>query len=1283
MTLPNSSSGQKPSTVGQPARKRKRVRRKDGISAPKLKSAGEESRPVLTLEKEKAAVKMFTMKLQALAPDSPPEAIPPLVNDLGFALTPYRANLVLCQLETRRRWQHALLLVRWMEGQLKHPPVKDTYAKLFAILAAAGEHEKVADCYRVLKRRSNLKPDHRNLLRIFGQGGCLQAARELLDDLRSRGIPLDVTAYNHAINAAAPGGACFEAEALLDELERDGLKPDGMTFGVMIEVMGRGGRREDAVGYFERYLGAGFEPTVATYKNLLQALVGGGQAELAEKHFREMRGRGLAPSAACYSAVACAHAVAGNWRKGVEVIESMPLNAAGRRPLVISLTGLIAALDRAGRLREGLEVFEYMKRDAGCVPNALTYAAVVSALARDGEIEKAEALIAEMRARGFPPSVPMWGALLCACASRGLHAKVRQLLLDMKRAGCDPEVGCFETLVQAYAADGRVREGLELLTGFGERGIPLRQSMYAALMGACKEAGDAGLARELWAHAIAHLPDPPTPRLCAAYMEALLSVGLPEEALSVFRSAPELGTEPDSHMYALAIDACSQTDSIPEGGIGLRREFGEGIEYWQLPERTDGSFDEFAFGDDPLGEELERGTNPGGRAFDGKAVAETGEGKSSEAEQGVEPERTAETEPESGAGTPGVSEGTHSIDAANRGTSDRIPAEASAAERRDSNGTTLAGAGKPELSSRVGVTTVGQQAVSSGVSETQTGFARARQLYHDVLARRLPLSRNVFLAVLRVCLKHGELREALEVPDQMAAAGVKADTRIYNHLLLVCSASGNWAAGVTVKQRMVSEGVKPDWYTFNVWIRFAGRCQKTDEAVAAFEEMGELGLERTVVTWNALIGALGAGKRWREALAAFRKLQGFNGGVNEAVKEEVRLGDSEGVRGGIKGEAREEVRLGEPREEVIVEAREGVSKGFSGEVGKGLGKGPREGNGELLGDVPRKEPRESVAEGFGDAYREGGSKGVRKGVRTGASDRVKPSVATYDIVIRLLARAGRVREGLEVLGEMRGAGFRPDARVYNTLGEALYVGKDWETFLRLVEAMRKQGLECNDALSGRVRIVKRRLAKQGRRERGVGEGVSAGGRDIDVSEGGEAGAGFSGGVSGEGREGVFEVDGSESGSSEGRGSTLDSAQDGNRTRLLGDLDAGEDDQGTAPPGTDTWQSLADEGDETDGGDEFDSRRVARRGVDWRRVTGVPYRAPREVVKRRRRRARVAGRKIKEWVHHTGRGTSQDLVKLLSGDLGNLDRVARERSESRYVDRFGSRAPDEEDRVEGD
>lgn len=111
-------------------------------------------------------------------------------------------------------------------------------------------------------------------MRVFGQGGCLQAAREVLDDLRSRGIPLDVTAYNHAINAAAPGGACFEAEALLDELERDGLKPNGMTFGVMIEVMGRGGRWGDAVGYFERYLGAGLELTVATYKNLLQVSEG-------------------------------------------------------------------------------------------------------------------------------------------------------------------------------------------------------------------------------------------------------------------------------------------------------------------------------------------------------------------------------------------------------------------------------------------------------------------------------------------------------------------------------------------------------------------------------------------------------------------------------------------------------------------------------------------------------------------------------------------------------------------------------------------------------------------------------------------------------------------------------------------------------------------------------------------------------------------------------------------------------------------------------------------------
>lgn len=86
----------------------------------------------------------FSSRLQALAPDSPPEAVSPLIKDTGLVLTPFQANLVLRQLETQRRWQHALLFVRWMEGRTDHPPKKDTYAKLFAILAAAGEYDKVS-----------------------------------------------------------------------------------------------------------------------------------------------------------------------------------------------------------------------------------------------------------------------------------------------------------------------------------------------------------------------------------------------------------------------------------------------------------------------------------------------------------------------------------------------------------------------------------------------------------------------------------------------------------------------------------------------------------------------------------------------------------------------------------------------------------------------------------------------------------------------------------------------------------------------------------------------------------------------------------------------------------------------------------------------------------------------------------------------------------------------------------------------------------------------------------
>jgi pentatricopeptide repeat protein len=128
---------------------------------------------------------------------------------------------------------------------------------------------QIVDCYHSLKRRSTVQPDYQNLLRILGQGGCLQAALEVLDDLKSRGVRPDLSAYNHAINAAAPGGAYVEAERLLEEIRTAGLAPNSVTYGTMIEVMGQGGRWEDAVGYFERYLEGGFEPTVATYQNLL------------------------------------------------------------------------------------------------------------------------------------------------------------------------------------------------------------------------------------------------------------------------------------------------------------------------------------------------------------------------------------------------------------------------------------------------------------------------------------------------------------------------------------------------------------------------------------------------------------------------------------------------------------------------------------------------------------------------------------------------------------------------------------------------------------------------------------------------------------------------------------------------------------------------------------------------------------------------------------------------------------------------------------------------------
>jgi pentatricopeptide repeat protein len=758
----------------------------------------------------------------------------------------------------------------------------------------------------------------------------------------------------------------------------------------------------------------------------------------------------------------------------------------------------------------------------------------------------------------------------------------------------------------------------------------------------------------VWADLNAHLDNLPTPRLCTAFMEALISGGSHEEALSVFRRMEELGTEPDSHAYALAIEAygCADTEGADEG-------FGEGS--WE------GSGDEegFDFGEESVSYggrkrpgastefkteavairrgtrgEISRATEAesnGGRTVSGKSGRGLGEVEREGAESsrlhvdpGPDKDPLLDTREQD-------SFANLEIGPRVRGLGGGLDGGSGAQVNDVEEG--LSGKEDIEGSAEVSLTH-GARKVAE-IRSAPRAFTRAKQLYLKLLEKRRPLSRSVFLAVLKVCRKHGEIREALEVPDQMVAAGVKPDTRVYNALLEVCSAVGNWAAGVRVKQRMVSEGFKANGYTHDIWIRLAGRCRKVDEAVFAFEEMQRLELKRTLVTWNALIGALGAGGRWQEALGRFRGLP--EGMTPSVVTYDVvirllgragRVDEALGVLGEMRGAGFEpRVQLCDVVARALFEQKRWVSFVELMETVEKQG---------LLSNSGLRERARRVERRL-----------RQQGWRNGSLEqRGKEGVKVTDSLFRRenLSRAGEEDTPSSVEG---GAAFTD---VDFSFGEGR--GTDWAV----------GEVEGEPHLDGEKATVLSVQKLKGGAAFGTNAGVSYGGEEEGQNirvEAGESARLQEPGADDEGhRRG-----GHSPGSS--RSARWSNGPDG----LYSDPVASA--QVESVPGFGKEASARNDQREKDASREKDpgrdDRDQLRRGVDWDSIVGVPPRVPRTVRPKVRRRAKIVAPKTEEWVRYTGRATGQDLVKLLGGHFDeSMPSRGQAQKEQRHIVAFRNR-----------
>ncbi|KAJ4954804.1 hypothetical protein NE237_011587 [Protea cynaroides] len=373
---------------------------------------------------------------------------------------------------------------------------------------------------RVLSRE--IGPDTCNsLLAALSSDGFIDYAKEVFDEMGSRGVPLTTLGFGVFVGRFCRTAELDKTLGLLDEIKRDTWEMNGSIIALLIvDGLCRVSRISEAFKVLEELRGRGCKPDFMAYRIVAEAFRSAGEPEETEKVLKKKRKLGVAPRANDYREFIFALIserrvqevkelaeviVGGNFPIEEDVLNAVigsvssvdPESAImffksmleqGKLPTVLTLSNLCRNLSKRDKIDEMLEIFQVLS-SKDYFSDWETYSVMFSFLCKTGRVKEAYAVLGEMRRKGFGPDVSAFNSLMEACCREDLLRPAKRLWDEMFASGCPGNLKTYNILIQKFSETGEVEEAQHLFHHMLGKGVPPDAKIYTSLLeGLCREA---------------------------------------------------------------------------------------------------------------------------------------------------------------------------------------------------------------------------------------------------------------------------------------------------------------------------------------------------------------------------------------------------------------------------------------------------------------------------------------------------------------------------------------------------------------------------------------------------------------------------------------------------------------------------------------------------------------------------------------------------------------------------------------------------------------------------
>ncbi|KAG5241031.1 pentatricopeptide repeat-containing protein [Salix suchowensis] len=314
------------------------------------------------------------------------------------------------ELGNRGKWSQAMAVVEWVYNDKERRDCKSrfVYTKLLSVLGKERRPKEALGIFNLMREDRIIYPDmaaYHSIAVSLGQTGLLKELVKVIECMRQKPskrinnmltrtgtqslnliwlyIMLLVTwllpTHFADTECCVPSQQWKGVSWVFQQLRRSGLKPNGATYGLAMEVMLHSGKYESVHEYFRKMKKSG-----ESLKALIQSC----------GSVRDMEQRGVIGAASVYYELACCLCYNGRWQDAMLEVEKMK-RLRYKKPLEVSLTGMIASSMDGGHIDNCISIFEHMK--AHCVPNIGTINTMLKVYSRSDLFTEAKELFENIK----------------------------------------------------------------------------------------------------------------------------------------------------------------------------------------------------------------------------------------------------------------------------------------------------------------------------------------------------------------------------------------------------------------------------------------------------------------------------------------------------------------------------------------------------------------------------------------------------------------------------------------------------------------------------------------------------------------------------------------------------------------------------------------------------------------------------------------------------------------------------------------------------------------------